>query len=465
MDIPTAWTEDLAARRAADLDAPEQEALQRLLVDALSIASAGGQAEGVRETITALTELGEGEVPVPWTNLRLSAPQAGLALSALIHAWDFDDTHDEAVVHTSAVALPAALAVGLREGRSGADVLDGFVVGVQVLPGLSRLVGPQHGMIRTAGLGALAAAAAAGRTLGLTAGQLGHAVALALPAAGSRHSRQVVADSATNKRLQPGLAVQAGITAAYLAKAGVQGPVGWLDGEYGIGRLANGDRSLEVLLAPGWEGARLSLKPYPACRYTHSAITATSRALAILPAGSVVDRADVHVPSGPGYAMVSRPFARRGAPIVDAQFSIPWLVAAHVVTGQLDLRTVAGPDLLDPEVESMAARVVVHQDQPETSEMVPATVELHTTGGATYSGTAPMLGSPDEPMDEALLVAKAAGCFAVAGVDSVAGMTVVRGLVDTLADVPAGGLDAALAPLATPNPFRTTTQETAWTSA
>jgi len=465
MDVATAWTEELAARRASDLDASEQEALTRLLVDAFSIASAGAQAEGVRETVSALAGLGEGEVPVPWTDLQLDVPQAGLAMSALIHAWDFDDTHDEAVVHTSAVALPAALAVGLREGRSGADVLDGFVVGVQVLARLSRLVGPQHGMIRTAGLGALAAAAAAARTLGLSAEQLGHAVALVLPSAGSRHSRQVVADSATNKRLQPGLAVQAGITAAYLARAGVSGPVGWLDGEYGIGSLAATDPDLDLLLAPGWEGARLSLKPYPACRYTHSAITATSRALASLPAGSSVDRAEVHVPSGAGYAMVSRPFARRGAPIVDAQFSIPWLVAAHVVTGRLDLRTVAGPDLLDPEVEALAARVAVHQDQPETSEMVPATVDLHTSDGLTVSGTAPMLGSPEEPMDDALLVAKTAGCFAVAGVDPVAGLAAVRDVVETLADVPRGGLDAALAGLATPNPFRTTTQETAWTSA
>ncbi|MDT0213061.1 MmgE/PrpD family protein [Rothia sp. ARF10] len=465
MDLTRAWTEELAARRATDLDASGREALRRLLVDALSIASAGSQAEGVRETVAALAGLGEGDVPVPWTELRLDAPQAGLATSALIHAWDFDDTHDEAVVHTSAVALPAALAVGLREARSGADVLDGVVVGVQVLARLSRLVGPQHGMIRTAGLGALAAAAAAARTMGLTGEQLGHAVALVLTSTGSRHSRQVVADSATNKRLQPGLAVQAGITAAYLARAGVTGPAHWLDGDYGVARLAAGEPDLGVLLEAGWEGSRLSLKPYPACRYTHSAITATSRALAALPAGAVVERADVHVPAGAGYAMVSRPFARRGAPIVDAQFSIPWLVAAHVVTGRLDLRTVAGPDLLDPEVEALAASVEVHQDQPETSEMVPATVELHTTAGMTVSGTAPMLGSPEEPMDDELLEAKAAGCFAVAGIDPAAGNAAVRDVVGSLAGVRAGGLDAALAGLATPHPFRTTTQETAWTSA
>src|SRR5665811_708254 len=261
MTVTKQWQELLAQMSWADLSGDEVEAGKRLLIDALGIASAGAQAEGVSGTLAVLAQLGTGTVPVPWAGVHLPPAQAGLALSALIHAWDFDDTHDQAVVHTLAVALPAAVAAGAHAGRSGADILNGVVVGVQVLSRLSLLLGGQRGMIRTAGLGSIAAAAAAARTLGLDGEGIGNAMALALPASGSPSSRQVVEDSAVSKRLQPGLGVQAGVTAAFLAQNGVAGPHGWLEGSYGLFALA-GEQGLGLytLLASGWEGANVWLK-------------------------------------------------------------------------------------------------------------------------------------------------------------------------------------------------------------
>ncbi|MFC4001619.1 MmgE/PrpD family protein [Prauserella oleivorans] len=428
----------------SDLSPSEHDAGTILLRDALGIASAGTRATGLQPTLDALHALGPGDVPVPWTDLRLPAPQAALATSALVHAWDFDDTHDDAVVHTMAVALPAALAAGTQARRCGRDILDGLVVGVQVLSRLALAVGPQPGMVRTAGLGALAAAAAAARTIGLGPEGIGNAMALALPAAGSPHSRQVVEDSAVNKRLQPGFAVQAGITAAFLAQAGVEGPAGWADGTYGL--LTHASGTTDVLSAPGWEGAHLSLKPYPACRYTHAAIAAAAEAAAGIPVRRVA-RVDVHVPDGAAYALVSRPFARRGRPVIDAQFSIPWLVAAQLVTGAVDLTTIAGPTLLDADVEAFATRVTVHQDAHGTATMAPATVVLHTDDGQRREVTAPMPGSPEHPLTEAQLAAKTAACARVGGHDPDHTVTAIAELAKHFADLSPTDVAPALAAL------------------
>ncbi|MEU3270039.1 MmgE/PrpD family protein [Saccharomonospora sp. NPDC006951] len=426
METTTKWPAELAGMSWAGLSPTERETGILLLRDALGIASAGTAATGIRQSLHAMRDQGSGSVPVPWTGLRLPPAQAALACSALIHAWDFDDTHDDAVVHTMAVALPAALAAGIHTRRAGSDILDGLIAGIQVLARLSLAIGPQPGMVRTAGLGSVAAAAAAARTMGLGAEGIGNAMALALPAAGSPHSRQVVADSAVNKRLQPGLAVQSGLTAAFLAHSGIEGPAGWADGEYGL-LAAVGPGAATTLREPGWEGARLSLKPYPACRYTHAAITAAARALAGLSPGTV-SSITVHVPEGAAYALVSRPFERRGRPVIDAQFSIPWLVAAQLVTGKVDLTTIAGPDLLDERIEQAVALVTVHQDQRSTATMAPATVHVHTTGGAVSSATAPMTGSPLHPLGDDALAAKTAACATVGGHDP----AVVVSAIDTL---------------------------------
>ncbi|MBK1784095.1 MmgE/PrpD family protein [Prauserella cavernicola] len=444
METTTKWPAELAGMSWSGLSPTERRAGTILLRDTLGIASAGTRATGLEPTLDALRALGSGDVAVPWTDLRLPPAQAGLALSALVHAWDFDDTHDDAVVHTMAVALPAALAAGTHAGRSGADILDGVVVGVQVLSRLSLALGARHGMVRTAGLGSVAAAAAAARTLGLGLEGIGNAMALALPAAGSPHSRQVVEDSAVNKRLQPGLAVQAGLTAAAFARAGVEGPAGWADGTYGL--LAGVDDAASTLFAPGWEGAELSLKPYPACRYTHAAITAAAEASTGI-ASERISSVDVHVPDGAAYLLVSRPFERRGRPVIDAQFSIPWLVAAQLVTGAVDLTTIAGPTLLDAHVEAFAARVTVHQDAEGTATMAPATVVLRTDDGQRHEATSPMTGSPEHPLTEAQLAAKTAACAQVGGHEPGATVADIAALAERFADLSPAEVGPALAAL------------------
>ena len=400
-------------RRWTGLAERDREQLRLLLVDALALAAAGTASPDAQRVLAGLGTMGSGEVRVPWTDLRFPAAAAAVATSTLIHAWDFDDTHDEAVVHTASVVVPTALAVAAGAGASGERVADGLVTGVQILSRLARMTGPRPGVIRTAGLGSLAAAATAATGWGLPDDRVEHAMALSLGAGLAPGTRQAVVDGSVAKRIQPGLSAQFGITAAALAAQGVQGPRGWLSGEFGL--VPGSGMGWADVFAGDFEGRWVAVKPYPACRYTHAALAAAEGLRDRHPRWSEVEQVRVHVPQGPAYSLVARPYEDRGAPLVDAQFSIPWQLAALWVTGRYDLTTLHGADLGNPAVAAAAGRIVVEQDLPESSVMTGARVEVRTTDGGLAVAEAPMPGAQGTTWPEQ--VRKVETCLEVAAHD------------------------------------------------
>ena len=128
-------------------------------------------------------------------------------------------------MHASAVVLPAVLAAAERYGRSGADVLRGYVVGTELMCRLA-LVAPtaihRAGFHPTAVIGALGAAAGVGAALRLAPDQLTSALGIA----GSMASGiiEYLAEGTWTKRLHAGWAAQAGLRAALLGREGFSAP-------------------------------------------------------------------------------------------------------------------------------------------------------------------------------------------------------------------------------------------------
>jgi 2-methylcitrate dehydratase PrpD len=430
------------------LPASVQAATRSLTLDALGVAAAAPAAPSMRATRTArrraagVVDVAGSGIHVPFGNACAGPAEAAAALSVAVHAWDFDDTHDDAVVHSACVALPAALAVGQECGADGRAVLEGVVAGVEVLCRLGLVLGEQPGVVRTVGLGGLAAAAAAARVLSLDHDTTACALALALPAVLAPATRQVVVDSAPSKRHQPSYAVHAGVTSAYLAAEGVTGPGGWWSGEYGLARYVRDvDAARRHLTRDGWEVARISLKPIPACRYAHAAVAGVLE----LSGGAPTPDARVHVqlPTGAAHRMVARPFRRRGLPIVDAQFSVPWLVAATLVRGGVGLAEMTHAVLLDDAVERVARdQVTVTQDQNAGDRvMTPVLVHLDNAGRVSTTRVDALPGSPERPLTPDGHRVKLRGCLAVTGrSDAEVGITLDR-LEALTADLPR--LDAA----------------------
>jgi 2-methylcitrate dehydratase PrpD len=300
---------------------------------------------------------------------RVGAANAVLANATLAHGLDFDDTREDAIVHTGCVAVTTALAVGEATGASGQAVLEALIAAVEVMCRIGLAVpGALHArhFHPTSITSSFAAAAAAGRLHGLDDGQLVHALGIC----GSQSAGiiEYLADGSWTKRLHPGWGAHAGVTAALLARAGFTGPESVLEGAHGLyAAFAGGHDAgrLDALLdslGTTWELAELTLKPYPcgsiAQPYMDCAMRLRERAR---PPEIVSIRC--RTAAGP-VPRLWEPLAGKHAPPngYAAKFSLPYLLASILVRGQAGLAEFTDDAVRDPAVLEIARKVSYELD-------------------------------------------------------------------------------------------------------
>ena len=202
----------------------------------LRVGSASKFATRYTQATYALSE-GQGERAVIGMAKRLAQRDAALLNGVLCHGLDYDDTHMTGIIHLTVSVLPTVLSLAGQRGASGADMLAAYIAGVETgarIASATRGGLHAHGFHPTAVVGAFASTLAAGRLLGLDAAQLVHAQGVALSMASG--SLQFIEDGAWTKRMHPGWAAQAAITAATFAANGIQAPQAPYEGRYGFYR-------------------------------------------------------------------------------------------------------------------------------------------------------------------------------------------------------------------------------------
>lgn len=348
---------------------------RHLMLDSLGIAFASRAYDFAEKAMAGIRELNEGgQSMVIGTSEKLDIRNAIMMNGILIHGLDFDDTHAKGVIHATASVLPTVLAVAAKYGRSGEDLVTAYILGVEIATRLGAVAkGGFHqvGFHPTGLIGTFGCTIAAGYLMGLTEAQ--HVDALGLALSVGSGSLEFLNDGAWNKRLHPGWAGAAGLTAATMAKHGYRGTRLALEGRFGLYRShlpANQDYDLALATADLghiWEVENVSVKPLPACHFTHAAIDAAIRIFARGIAFDDIARVDVLVPSEV-IKTVCEPEAQKRNPAnsYEAQFSIPYLVGTGLVKGRLTLEDIEAPALFDPQVLDLASRTYYRQD-PDTS--------------------------------------------------------------------------------------------------
>jgi 2-methylcitrate dehydratase PrpD len=214
---------------------------------------------------------------------RAAPPFAALLNGSLIHGCEFDDRYLEHVVHTESFGVPTALAITEQRGLDGWALAEGWILAAEIAIRLARgcnVTGlNDNGFHTTAVFGAIGAAAAAGRLLGLTVDQVADAISLAVSFASG--TTQGWGDgSGRNKPLQPGWAAKSGIMAAQMAAAGYECSHSTLDGPDGLFAAHawkhgwNRDMVLEGL-GESWKCLDIAFKLYTAGGMVHNAIECT----------------------------------------------------------------------------------------------------------------------------------------------------------------------------------------------
>ncbi|HEY7168157.1 MAG TPA: MmgE/PrpD family protein [Candidatus Binatia bacterium] len=295
---------------------------------------------------------------------KVGPANAVLANATLAHGLDYDDTLEEAIVHTGCCAAITALAVGEEIGASGRSVLEAAIAGTETLCKIG-LVAPgrfhARGFHPTAICSTFGAAAAAGKLYALTANQWVDAFGLC----GSQSSGiiEYLADGTWTKRLHPGWSAHGGVIATLLAREGFRGPASVFEGQHGFYRCFSGsdDFHLEKLLELGteWETPRLTFKSYPCGSISHPYMDCALRIKQQYdPAPNSIKEIVCRTAEGPVHRLWE-PLAQKQQPPTSyaAKFSLPFSIAVTLIRGRAGLEEFSDAAIQDRDILDLAKKV------------------------------------------------------------------------------------------------------------
>ena len=255
-----------------------------LLLDWLGSVLAGKGARPVEAIAAYAQAMGPPDGPSELLiSRRRSTPVfAAMVTAAASHVAEQDDVHNGSVFHPAAVVFPPVLALAQAQGASGRELLVAAVAGYEVGIRVGEFLGRSHYKVfhTTGTAGTVAAAAAAGRLLGLDAAQMLHAFGSAGTQAAGLW--EFLRDAADSKQLHTAQAAAGGLTAAWLARAGFTGARHILEGPQGMGAGMSSDADparLTDRLGQRWALAETSFKFHASCRHTHPAADALQQVM------------------------------------------------------------------------------------------------------------------------------------------------------------------------------------------
>jgi len=274
------------------------------------------------------------------------------------------------VAHPSDILTPV-LAAAEHAHASGRDLITSIVLAYEVC--LQVACAFRNDGFDNTNFGLLGTAAGAGKVLGLSADQLAHCLSMAVvPNNILKQARR--GQKTMFKAVASGQAARAGVFAALLARAGMEGPhlpfegkAGWIahvaGGRFTLGALGGGDVPYKIL------GTRI--KNRPAAGPSIASILAAEK-LAPLNIDDIHEIiVEVHKLAKSNTAPGERPWPLGSRE--DADHSTPYLVAATLRDGTVTLSTFDDAHLSNPELRALTQKVeiVVNDDFTRAYESVP----------------------------------------------------------------------------------------------
>ncbi len=396
--------EFVAAARFEDLPAAIVHEAKRSLLNIIGTGISGARDETVEIALRALSRFsGRADATVIGRGERIDALGAAFLNAASANVSDFDDTHAPTVIHPSAPVAPVLFALAELRPVTGAELLLGFALGVEIACRMGIAVSPAHyrrGWHVTATCGVLGAAMAAGKLLRLDPARL----VWALGNAATQSCGLVESLGHPAKSLSIGNAARNGLLSAVLAEDGFSGPERPLEGRFGFLAVmgAAADTAPVGGYGESWELARNSYKVYPGGVVIHPAIDC---ALAVRAwTGWILDDvADIVVR---GHRLLcergDRPDVTTGR---EAQLSVQHSVAVALLFGRVGLAEYTDGCVNDPAVLALRGKVRV-EEAPEFA-VEGAAMEVVMRDGARHrASVAAARGSLARPPDDAELERK-----------------------------------------------------------
>lgn len=387
--------------RFESLSRDTREAASTFILDSLGVALSGTRVPMVTALKDCAASWGQGEAARIWgTGERVPVATAAFINGYQIHNQEWDCVHEPAVVHPMAVVLATLLAAGESQERwTGADLVTGVSVAVDVATTIGRAARNRLRFFRPAMCGALGATAGLARMQGLDADTTRSALGIAYSQLSG--TMQAHVEGSPVLPMQISFNTRAALLAVDLAQRGVRGPHDFLEGPFGY----------YTLIDPEWDRkafddlhrraalTELSHKPFPSGRATHGGVD------------GLLTLQDEY-----GFAAEQIREARLMAPplviqLVDrapsagmapsyARLCLPYVAATALLTGTVDVSDFDPTRIAEPARLKLASRIRLERDDnPSLNALAPQRVEVVLDSGRRLELDLPaVLGAPARPL-------------------------------------------------------------------
>jgi len=398
------------------------------ILDTLGAAVAGEASWDSRDMFLEVCQkFGKGDSGI-WGNreFAVTPERAAMIHATYAHAAELDDGHRNAGCHAGAVVVPTALTLGKETGATGKEILTAVVIGYEIVYRIVAGMTPyqiQKGFHPSGNCDTFGAMAVAGKLMGLNARQIANGMGFAgLFASGLM---EATVSGQRSKCVQVGNAALNGISAAYYAKAGMEGTITVFEGKTGFFHAQSQDVDVDAVcngLGSTYLIGDTYSKLYPTCRHSQAAIE------------GVLDLAEE---DGFEYDEVQAVWVGTHQLAVDltgiikepknsaeAKFSLAYGVALALREHSVGICHLTPEYWNDPINRELAARVTIVVD-PEVQSFYPkkrgAKVEIRLKDGRTLKKELyDLKGSPDNPVGwkelEKKFVANLTGIYSPASI-------------------------------------------------
>jgi len=362
----------VAAIRFDDLPEDVVETTKLRILDVLGLALAGTETRfgrSIRAGAVAISPPGPSRILGNGDKVGLTT--AAFANASFPQALEFDDTHNESIVHMSSPSVAAALALAETRAVTGRDAILAIAIANEIACRVGVVAPGQfhrRGFHPTGLFSPFGIAYGAGKLLGLDA----QALAYAAGTCGSFAAGvlECWVDGTDTKFLHSGWAAQSGLSAAVFAAAGVTGPPRIFEGRFGFFASHLQDpaapKRLERVvegLGTHWESRYSSFKPFPAAHVLHPYISALLRLReqGLRPAD--VQRIECPVAEF-NVSIVCEPVEEKRAPASQAhcRVCLQYTLAEALYCGRLGRDAYEDRNRLNPEILALARTVEYYVD-------------------------------------------------------------------------------------------------------
>lgn len=398
---------DLAARRIADwtwrtmnapLPAEVAHQAKRCILDAVGCAAAGRDAPAVGAVAASAPFLfGSGGCTVWYAGATLSPVGAGMVNATAAMILDIDDGHRQASGHAGAGVVPAVLALGeyLKADRDA--ILKAVAIGHEVAVRVGRA--EKRRSYHSANYTAFGVTAAAAALKGLDPERIAHALGICAYYGPRVSDLTLSGEMGSDVKESLPWAVVTGLSSAELAGNGFRGNRDALDiaERFDAGRMVEGLGSEFLILSTYF-------KRYSCCRWTHTAVEAL---LAVM-AGHGLKPEDIEAIEVDTFNEAAWLNNRRAPEtLIDAQFSVPYVMAVAAILGEQALMPMTPAVLGQPAVEAFARRIELHISDDMNAQhpaKVPCRIRVKSLRGEHTREVAAPWGEPyNRPSDAALI--------------------------------------------------------------